>query len=390
VNTLTPLPAFSIVTAPDFFPQVDSFDLMKFDIGPGVAGQSHFFEGGTANMACLRIRPNPQMVVAPEETANTFTAVLSHAGLTAAGPAAGKYDDPALERGYYVSGYLPDSCSSIFAPGWDVTYSGKKGEIFLSTKGLGAPFVEDMKFCAALNGMWPATSPDASRTFQGGLYADERNPTSIPLMDDEIGFHKKSPSGLESFGWDGEQGPFLQQSARGWDVNFTDIRRADVVNNALKGQLDLSKLRELTSKDFISRMTCLKLCIDKLPPSNFNEKVADKLVAFTALWLISAEKVAWGENPANALGIPETLIGGSRDWARRPADARIKGDGFLFVFVDSEADSGRHRWGDPEDGPTPVYKRRLLNCKEIYVCQVTDKAVACRTVLNGSADWVVA
>jgi hypothetical protein len=39
------LPAFSIVTAPDFFPQVDNFDLMDYDVAPGrLVGRAIFMK----------------------------------------------------------------------------------------------------------------------------------------------------------------------------------------------------------------------------------------------------------------------------------------------------------------------------------------------------------
>ena len=61
------------------------------------------------------------------------------------------------------------------------------------------------------------------------------------------------------------QGPFLENIDGGWKVNFADIGRTDVVQNALDGNVDMSKLRELTSGELIARMSCLKQCIEHLP-----------------------------------------------------------------------------------------------------------------------------
>lgn len=198
------LPAFSIITAPDFFPIVDLFDIMDFDVAPGFGKESNFYEGGTASLAAARIRPNPKLLdpCFPDQYAfpslnnhdtsyNTITAVL----------ATPQKKTPTFKKDYYnCSSFLPDSCSSVFAPGWDVTYGNTGDNSYLSTKGLGSPFVEDMKLCAAMNGMWAVSSPDAARTYQGTVTTEQSqspyywyaNPTAIPLLDDEIGFHKNS------------------------------------------------------------------------------------------------------------------------------------------------------------------------------------------------------
>ena len=387
------LPAYSIVTAPDFFPQVDNFDLMVYDVAPGTAvNVSHFYEGGLASLATARLSPNPELL-SIKESIDTYTAVLSHKSKTAMPAAkAGKFSDPTLPKGYFVSGFLPDVASSVFAPGWDVTYSADKPgstDVYLSTEGLGSPFVEDMKLCAAANGMWPASSPDAARTYQGSLDPWSRNPTAIPLLDDEIGFHKNSPGGKsmkkETFGWDGIQGPFLENIDGKWKINFADLGRTDVVQNALDGKVDMSKLRELTSGELISRMTCLKHCIDHLPKVNFKGYTsADKMVAFTRWWLISAEAVDFGNEDAKGWGIPTNLIGADTKWVTDKANARVSDKGYLYVIVD--VNGKKVTW----DG----FGRRRVDCTALYVCQVVANAsgkpkLAMATVKSGKAKWKI-
>jgi hypothetical protein len=376
-------PAFSIVTAPDFFPQVDSFDLLEFDTDPGNSSESNFYEGGVSSLAAARIEPNPAFIKnADRSLLKTYTAVLSAIVPTPwlENKPPINYSDPTLEKGYFVSGYLPDVCSSIFAPGWDITYAGGADNIYLSTKGLGSPFVEDMKLCAAMNGMWPAASPDSSRTYQGGLESGDRNPTAIPLLDEEIGFHPASPrgGGVATTGWDGEQGPFLEFFGDTWYVNFTDLGRADSVQNTIDGKLDMSKLRDLTSKELLSRMNCLHRCIKALPPKNFSNNKPN-MVGLTFHWLVSAEKVNWGIDDANAYGIPSLLVGTDREWIAAKKNSRVRGPGYLYVFVDTEVDKTEKSWYNE--------KRRRLLCKMIYVCQVTDYEVAWACVEKGVARW---
>jgi hypothetical protein len=405
----TCLPAFSIVTAPDFFPQVDSFDLLKYDINVdrNSGKESNFYEGGLPSLSAGRIRPNPNTLQFPSFSSEnkkqlnyTYTSVLSN---TALKDFAGEEDfKNSTLRDYTSSSFLPDVCSFVFAPGWDVTYcadgpaekddlSSRKKNSYLSTRGLGSPFPEDMKLCAAVNGMWPAASPDAARTFQGSLDLADRNPTAIPLMDTEIGIYKNSPAlkssnpllEKETFGWDGEQGPCLQKDPEGkknFVVNFTDLCKADYLENLTNPKLqgfDMSQLRELTSAELVARMEALRQCIKCLPQTSFNADLADNhLVAYTRLWLVSAEKVSDWNAGAKGFGIPDDLLNGGRA-AATTAQSNIKGAGYLYVFVNTiqEDDLENIHW-DKEDA---AGKRRWQTCETIYVCQVTEKAIAyCR------------
>lgn len=52
------------------------------------------------------------------------------------------------------------------APGWDVSRDWLPDHRqHLATYGLGSPYPEDTKLCAALSSFWPAVSPDATREF---------------------------------------------------------------------------------------------------------------------------------------------------------------------------------------------------------------------------------
>ena len=385
------LNAFSIITAPDFFPQVDGFDLQNFDIAPGMGDNSLFYEGGIASLATSNTYPNPMVyekdakILKDLNPRETYTTVISNYKNEKIEK--NKFNDPGESRGYYFSSYLPDVCSSVFAPGWDITYQGEDKDdkqIFLSTQGLGAPFIEDMKFCAALNGMWPAAAPDVSRTYQASVTADElcnfdwdRNPTAIPLLDNELGFNDQSPAvkyyGQRiTLGWDGEQGPFLELTSKkdnkdeiSWHVNFTDLGRADYVENTLQNILDMSKLRELDGKELNFRMHCLNLCLQKLNQFKYPDPTEN-------LWLISAEKVNWNKT-ANGHGIPKHLLTDNNNWAIQPKNG-MNSDGYLYVFSDFKPDPDRKSIYWVENGHQT--KRRRVNSNTLFVCQVNyDKAI---------------
>lgn len=414
------LPAYSMVAAPDFFPFVDSYDLVEYD----KQSDSSFLEGGIENLSYCRLGPNPEIQdptkeeqqtafpyrkttntpeyqQATEEKNNLFVndiefnvsdtmlAIISSAGTPVNTKYTGSkaYQSPQF-RDYLATSYLTDTAAFVFAPGWEASYSSLDNDtnhVFLATFGLGSPFPEDMKLCAAANGMWPVASPDAARTFQGSLEAlptpkailkltDETvPPTAIPLLDVEIGIHKGHPAlndpktGLtECFGWDGEQGPFIEYHNDQFMINFTDIGRADYVENVLNPKVgfNMSMLRYIDCKELINRIECLRKC--KL-------KVEGKKYRYSKLWLISAEKVADWNKGALALGVPENLAGTSKNWVTE-AKKDIQGSGYLYVFAapvyEPNLDPKDYQWIEPKS------KRRRMAFTKLIVCQVTVDNIA--------------
>ncbi|MGJ1510167.1 hypothetical protein [Sphingobacterium siyangense] len=61
-NSLDVMPAFSVVTAPDFFPLVDSNDIYEFYREMGYGIDEHFLEGGTSNLSWLRLHANSNIL----------------------------------------------------------------------------------------------------------------------------------------------------------------------------------------------------------------------------------------------------------------------------------------------------------------------------------------
>lgn len=373
------LPAFSLATAPDLFPLVDGADMEELD--------HHFLEGGTEMLSGGRLRANPNIRLPGSDElafpdpltgdpgrpeAYTVTAVLTDR--TVRGPWF-----MSATRDYVSTNTLPDTASNVFAPGWDVTYSGERGgdlTVHLSTLGLGLPFPEDIKLCAAANGMWPGSSPDAARTFQGnlkpvmiGIGRSRRPPTAVPLLDDELGYHPDSPAvrhhgNAASFGWDGEQGPFLFRSAgegasRGRiHVNFADINASDYVVNARDSRMNVAVLQDLTTGELIARMDALRRCIGCLPGGGSPRH--------SRLWLVSAEGVGNWNAGAAGWGLPADLFHGSVRWATVSRLSHA-GSGFLYVFADVRRESR----------PDPLMPARHTQyCDFLYVCQVGGGRVA--------------
>jgi hypothetical protein len=368
-------PAVSFVTAPDFFPLVDSNDIRS-----RFPDDHHFYEGGTMNLSSIRLRGNPNIInpytneaafkknYEDDKSFDTNLAIVSSRANESLDKKKSSFNI-SHERDYRASSFLPDTGTGVFYPAWDVTYSNDNSNSnhFLATIGLGSPFPEDMKLCAAANGMWPVTSPDAGRTFQGSLdyLLGGRPNTSIPLMDDELGFHLNSPSvrvwnNDESFGWDGEQGPFFQVSRNEVLVNYTDIARADYMLNLTKGPgFDMSKLRELEVKELTLRMECLENCIDALK----NKKVWQ-----TKLWLVSASKINNWKKPQELKVLPKDNLFANINYAVRQDDS-LDGEGYFFVFA--KVPENKHGEDSDIDTKDKYLKRRKIKCSEVWVCQAS-------------------
>jgi hypothetical protein len=247
-----------------------------------------------------------------------------------------------------------------------------------------------VKLCAAGNGMWPATAPDAARTFQGSIelvkpansivaFAAKAlgllriPPTALPLLDDELGIHSESPACKDhtakpQSGWDGEFGPYLQVDAKavgGWRayVNYADIRSVDYVENTLRDRFDASKLRKLTVIECLRRMWALRTCVSLIDRK--------KAARDTKYWLVSAQSVDWAafgpKNPPSPL--PKALPGAS-ELLSPPSLLRgqLRGQGYLFVFAKTnDAAVNRLVSNSGEVGGA----RNTVACDEIWCCYVS-------------------
>jgi len=308
---LPPLrPAFSVVAAPDFFPSIDQMELMTWLKDNKIDSRDQFRQGGPDPLSLGRLPANQGMAdplsnkPAFADRDQTMVAMVAVAPRGTNAPAqSGDISDR--------TSFLSDASSSVFAPGWDVTYASNGADgPFYATYGLGSPFPEDAKLCAAENAFWPAVSPDASRTF-----GTSNAPTAMPLMDAELGYHDDHPwvrSGRVAGGrgWDGEQGPFLTDD--GMNVNYADIERSDYVSNMLSGTVSFGQLAVIDADEMGQRMKALRVAI----------AAADNgaTPAKTKLWLVSAEPVP--------------------SWSVQTNPGPLTGKGYRFVFAMASDPSG--------------------------------------------------
>ena len=363
------LPAYSLVTAVDYFPQVDQATVMawlEFRQGAaiGFGNRSQVFpQGGPDPLSdgrfdvsiqppvvqASRAVPNSQLedpltqgkqAFAIEEAANlTATAIVGFAARGSSLKSSG--DSGAIS-------WLPDAASGYFAPGWDVSQHTIGDRPNYVAYGLGSPFPEDSKLCAALNSFWPAVAPDSSRTYGFQPGRDRLLPTSIPMMDSELGYHPQHPRVLAgevpaSIGWDGDQGPFLAGSANARIVNAMNPSRADQSLAAVGGQLGFSGLDAVDSPAFLRRIEDFDFCKTKL--------LRDGGLNGANMWLVAAEAVAdWSKWTSSV-------------WPK--ANPALAGRGSIFVFALVNARS-RTNVGNPP------YRQsyKVTKTAEIYLDQI--------------------
>jgi len=324
--------AYSLVTAVDFFPQVEQLELQEWveTISGAPIGIKEpplqFRQGGPKPLSDGRFSrtqarttrshrspnrrlpfpgPNPPQPTAFPDPGETLTVELT-ASAVVGSAAAGKSFDPFTATAG-VSTWLPDAASDVFAPGWDISLDDRS----YSAYGLGSPFAEDAKLCAALNSYWPAAAPDSARTYGN-------NDTSVPLLDGELGYSPDHPRVLagevdSNLGWDGDYGPFLFEENGGRYLNCSDENRADLTRRAFDGKVGFSGLDRVTTEELIRRMEELRFCLGILLPS------AKDPVKVSPYVLATVERVqSWSAWKSKVL---------------RRASTDLQGAGFIFVFA---------------------------------------------------------
>ncbi|HLL77303.1 MAG TPA: hypothetical protein VK421_18765 [Pyrinomonadaceae bacterium] len=331
--------AYSLVTAPDFFPLADQIVIARWAMSVLGNVQDHFAQGGPEPLSSGRLASNPTLIrpdlVGQRAFARddmTLTAVVSTVEF-GTGPAA--RPQPADKS---IS-HLPDNASNVFFPGWDVSRGRDGNGLYNAAYGLGSPFPEDAKLCAALNSFWPAVAPDMSRSFN-------TPPTGKPMLDEELGYHPDHPKVLagearSARGWDGEFGPFFETVNGELFVNYVSRDRSDYVSNTLAGLIRVAPLAAVDAPELIRRMEALRACVRVLPPSG-------DAVSTTSLYLATAEAVG--------------------DWTARGdrGDSALAGPGYLFVFAQLE-DRRRERLTDDA-------RRLRLRVLNTLTCQVVTGA----------------
>lgn len=238
----TTVPCYSLVAAPDFFPSAGQREL--FETVP-----SAFWGVAPLPLCDTRLPGNLQMPGNKFSAGDkTISAVVALFGPAPSGTNLPQSFDAIRHP------FLPDDCAGVFAPGWDVSTDRKRvagAQVqHLAAYGLGSPFPEDAKLCAALSTFWPAVAPDASRSMSPNTGNANLRATVAPLTDEEIGQ-------VGSLPWDGVVGPKVS-TFNGMD--FLDCEKflhVDYVKNALEGRFTPRLTTQVSSEEYKLRMQAL-------------------------------------------------------------------------------------------------------------------------------------
>jgi hypothetical protein len=247
-----PRDAYSLVAAPDFFPTAGQRELTEWATSTEVppALRAAIWAIPPVPLCDIRLPANLQLLknaFDPDEV--TVTAVVPLFGT--ATPAGNL---PA-SRDAARHSCLPDDAAGVFAPGWDVAHDqtriGQDTIPHLAAYGLGSPFPEDAKLCAALSTFWPTVAPDISRGMEPNPNPGLRS-TVAPLTDAEIGQ-------VGSLPWDGNPGPILVTIQGQLFAECESFFHTDYVQKALDGRFSLRLTARVSAAEYQRRILAMAL-----------------------------------------------------------------------------------------------------------------------------------
>ncbi len=348
------MPAYCMVGLPDFFPKMTQRALMLWwENAVPKEVRAALWALPPFALSQRRIAANITLPVAFSLQDTTVTAIVTQPG-NAEGPVqAPNGPIPGEKTG------MPDSSPGLFDPGWDTsqgiyfTDPGRELQKFLAGYGLGSPFPEDAKLCAALGNYWPGVSPDATRQyapgkrFSGELYP---YPTITPLTDEEIGM-VPVPDGTY-MPWDGVRGPEMRIIEGKPVVAYADIDRVDYIDRigtmtaALTGRIDAAEYQARTLA-----MEAVYWALGIRDPDFFEHdeerEAVPKILRAKADWAVLSFRTMGATDPKMAA-------------AEQATGVRLDGPRRYRFHV--------YRWG--QETPDPNDMRTVL-------VEVLDQAVAC-------------
>jgi hypothetical protein len=264
-----PLPAYSLVTAPDFFPSCDQRELMEWTGSVGVppALRGQIWNVVPDTLCDVRLAANIQLPKSPFDADDeTMTAVV---GLDGPAPSGAPLVTVDAQR----HSHLPDDAAGVFAPGWDVgqdtvKVNGVKTD-HLAAYRLGSPFPEDAKLCAALSTFWPAVAPDATREMEPSK--GNESGTVSPMTDQEIGQIGDLP-------WDGVLGPQVVRDGDEEFAEFASFQHVDYVRNALNRKFTSRLTARVDASEYERRIMALALAYLALGTERVPKRTAPVLI----------------------------------------------------------------------------------------------------------------
>ena len=326
------LPAYCMVGLPDFFPKVTQRDLMVWwrDKVPEPIREALWAIHPLA-LSQTRIAGNITLPVGFSIEDNTITAIVSQP-TEGEGPVQPPNGPWTVEK---VG--LPDGAIGLFDPGWDTSqgihYRSPDLPLqkFLSGYGLGSPFIEDAKICAAFGAYWPGVAPDSTRQYApdkkiGGVVYPY--PTIAPLTDEEIG---SAPIENGQFmPWDGVRGPRLSTFQGRPVAAYADIMRVDYIDTL--GTMTAALTSRIDTDEYLARILAMEAVYWGLGIHDPDITPWNKVVGQKAAWAVLSFRALKAEDSGLAA-------------AEQTTGVKLAGPRRYFFHV--------YRWGkatrDPDD-----------------------------------------
>jgi hypothetical protein len=258
------VPAFCMVGLPDFLPKVAQRDLMLWwNTQVPAALRPALWATPPFALSQTRIAPNIELPIGFSISDDTVSAIVSQPQEMDGGAPSAAPQTPNGALRFDKTG-MPDGSPGLFDPGWDssqgVVGHPAKGDAvrrYLVSHGLGSPFIEDAKLCAALGSYWPGVAPDATRQYQPDKILSGISypwPTAVPFTDEEIGMVPVADGPLKGrvLPWDGVPGPRRKTFGGRPVVEYEDEKRVDYIDiqgtmtAALTSRIDLREYQDRT------------------------------------------------------------------------------------------------------------------------------------------------
>lgn len=349
------IPAYCMIGLPDFFPKVKQRDLMLWwtHTVPEPVRAALWVVPPKA-LSQSRLAANITLPIGFSIDDDSVPAIVTEPRATL-----GPVQQPNGALMTEKTG-LPDGSPGLFDPGWDTSqgiyFSDKDGPLqkFLAGYGLGSPFIEDAKLCAALGAYWPGVAPDATRSFApdkqiGGMRYPY--PTIAPLTDEEVGI-VPSPRYGKRMPWDGVPGPTVVDGQFRY-AEYMDAWRTDYID--LLGTMTAALTSLIDAAEYKARIMAMAAVYWSLGIHDPDFKDDPKSMgkdAQTAPQKIVAAKATWAVLSFRTL--PEPDAGMTEAWQQ--VGSRIAPGPYYRFHV--------FRWGDQVPAPNDMYKVRVQMLEE--------------------------
>ncbi|MFI0848968.1 hypothetical protein [Mesorhizobium sp. IMUNJ 23232] len=337
--------AYAMVALPDFFPNVTQRDLMVWwqtEVPAPI--RDALWALHPLALSQIRMAANITLPVGFSLEDTTITTIVTQ-------PQDGDSPAQVPSGPWHVRKTgLPDGSPGLFDPGWDTSQNifytdpNKPLQKFMAGYGLGSPFIEDAKLCAALGAYWPGVAPDSTRTFPpdkaigGAVYP---YPTIVPLTDQEIGSEPLADG--RYLPWDGVRGPRLITVGNKPVVAYPNAYRVDYID--IVGTMTAALTARVDAPEYKARVLAMEAVYWALGIHDL--RFVLRLGAEAAVYKVLQAKSAWAV-------ISFRTVAGDDDGLREAQQAtgtELEGPRRYRFHV--------YRWGKEEPDPADMHTTHL-------------------------------